>query len=306
MSGGSVPDEVRERARLEKRLAHAMGRAIMDFAMIESGDRVMVALSGGKDSFTLHFLLASLARRAPVPFSVVGVHLDQGQPGHRPGLLADYMRACGHEFHLVREDTYSIVRQKIPEGRSYCSLCSRLRRAILYRAATELRCTKIALGHHRDDAIATLLLNLFFSGQLKSMPPKLRSDDGAHVVIRPLAYCDEKVIARFAVLQGFPVQPCSLCGSQEDSQRKAVGELVAKLEQTHPGVRENAAAALANVRPTHLWDAELWGKLGLHVGRARQDAECDWGSGAEPDREAAQLGPDRELGPVRGSNEPQS
>ncbi len=265
--------DLRERARLEKRLARATARAITDFAMLQAGDRVMVAVSGGKDSLALHFLLTRLARRAPVDFSVVGVHIDQGQPGHQTDRLVEYMRERGHDFRVVREDTYSIVREKIPEGKTYCSLCSRLRRAILYRVARELGCTKIALGHHRDDAVVTLLLNVFFSGQLKSMPPKLLSDDRSNIVIRPLIYCEEQEIARFAALQGFPILPCNLCGSQEDLQRKAVSQLLAKLEQQHPNLRNNALAALGNVKPSHLFDVQLWQRLGLEVAQESEGSD---------------------------------
>ena len=257
--------------RLEKRLARAMGGALHDFSMISAGDRVMVAVSGGKDSFTLHHLLVQLAKRSAVPFSVVAAHLDQGQPGYDGAPLADYMRAHDYEFHVVREDTYSIVREKIPDDRTYCSLCSRLRRAILYRTASELGCTKLALGHHRDDAVVTFLLNLFFSGQLKAMPPKLVADDGEHVVIRPLVYCAEDDIARFAALRAFPIQPCNLCGSQDNLQRKTVSQLLATLERDHPNLRATALAALANVRPSHLFDAGLWRKLDLAVARESDD-----------------------------------
>jgi tRNA 2-thiocytidine biosynthesis protein TtcA len=252
-----------DHASLERRLVRAMGLAIADFGMIAEGDRIMVAVSGGKDSYTLHHLLSDLRRRSPVRFSIIAVNIDQGHPGYPGHLLTDYMSRGDYEFRMICEDTYSIVTEKIPAGKTYCSLCSRLRRGILYRVATELGCTKIALGHHRDDAIVTLLLNLFFSGQLKSMPPKLISDDGAHVVIRPLVYCAEDDIARYAAALEFPILPCDLCGSQQNLQRKIVSDLLASLEEKHPGLRANALAALGNVRPTHLFDAGLWQKLGL-------------------------------------------
>jgi tRNA 2-thiocytidine biosynthesis protein TtcA len=254
-----------ETERLEKRLSRAMSRAIDDFQMIAEGDRILVAVSGGKDSYTLHHLLASLARRAPVSFSLLAVNIDQGHPGYPGHLLTEYMQSRAHAFRMVREDTYSIVTEKIPEGKTYCSLCSRLRRGILYRLATELGCTKIALGHHRDDALVTLLLNLFFSGQLKAMPPKLISDDRAHTVIRPLIYCAEDDIRAYAAALEFPILPCDLCGSQENLQRKTISNLLSQLEKDNPGLRTSALAALMNVRPSHLLDAGLWKKLGLEV-----------------------------------------
>jgi tRNA 2-thiocytidine biosynthesis protein TtcA len=251
--------------KLEKRLERAMSRAIEEFRMIDDGDRILVAVSGGKDSYTLHHLLAALRARAPVSFSLVAVNVDQGHPGYPGHVLTEYMQKGGHDFRMVREDTYSIVTEKIPQGKTYCSLCSRLRRGILYRIAGELGCTKIALGHHRDDVIVTLLLNLFFSGQLKAMPPKLISDDGAHTVVRPLVYCAEDDIAAYASLRQFPILPCDLCGSQENLQRKAMSRLLAALESEHAGIRTSALSALMNVRPSHLLDARLWKKLGLEV-----------------------------------------
>jgi tRNA 2-thiocytidine biosynthesis protein TtcA len=258
--------------RVERRLVRAMSRAIEDFRMIDEGDRILVAVSGGKDSYTMHHLLASLRARAPVSFSLVAVNIDQGHPGYPGHLLTNYMKAQGHDFRMVREDTYSIVTEKIPEGKTYCSLCSRLRRGILYRLATELGCTKIALGHHRDDVVVTLLLNLFFSGQLKAMPPKLVSDDGAHTVIRPLVYCAEDDIRAFAEQRAFPILPCDLCGSQENLQRKVIGKMLEDLERQNPGLRTSALAALMNVRPSHLLDAGLWKKLGLEVARSEADS----------------------------------
>jgi tRNA 2-thiocytidine biosynthesis protein TtcA len=253
--------------KLERRLSRDMARAINDFQMISEGDRILVAVSGGKDSYTLHHLLASLTRRAPISFSIIAVNIDQGHPGYPGHLLTEYMQSQGHDFRMVHEDTYSIVTEKVPQGKTYCSLCSRLRRGILYRLATELECTKIALGHHRDDVLVTLLLNLFFSGQLKAMPPKLIADDGEHVVIRPLAYCAEDDIAAYAALKQFPILPCDLCGSQENLQRKVIGRMLANLEKENPGLRTSALAALMNVRPSHLLDASLWKKLGLEVAR---------------------------------------
>jgi tRNA 2-thiocytidine biosynthesis protein TtcA len=263
--------ELDERARLERKLNRALGRAIHDFAMIEEGDRILCAVSGGKDSYSLHHLLVDLQRRAPVRFEVLAVNIDQGHPGYPGHLLENYMRERGHAFRMVHEDTYSVVTEKVPAGKTYCSLCSRLRRGILYTLAVELGCTKIALGHHRDDAITTLLLNLVFSGQLKAMPPKLRSDDGRNTVIRPLIYCAEDDLARYSELLAFPILPCDLCGSQENLQRKAISRLLADLDARHPGARNNMLAALTNVRPSHLLDASLWKSLGLSV--AQDEAE---------------------------------
>jgi tRNA 2-thiocytidine biosynthesis protein TtcA len=251
-----------------------MAKAIDDFQMVAEGDRILVAVSGGKDSYTLHHLLASLAKRAPVSFSLLAVNIDQGHPGYPGHVLTEYMRENGHDFRMIHEDTYSIVTDKIPEGKTYCSLCSRLRRGILYRLATELGCTKIALGHHRDDIIVTLLLNLFFAGQMKAMPPKLISDDGAHVVIRPLVYCAEEDIAAYAAEKAFPILPCDLCGSQDNLQRKIVGNLLTNMEREHPGIRASMLAALTNVRPSHLLDKELWKKLGLEVAREAPPSEA--------------------------------
>jgi tRNA 2-thiocytidine biosynthesis protein TtcA len=251
------------RGALRRKIARAMARAIADFDMIEDGDRILCAVSGGKDSYAMHALLVDLARRAPVNFEVLALNVDQGHPGYPGHLLSAYMERNGYPFRMVAEDTYSIVTEKIPEGKTYCSLCSRLRRGILYRLARELGCSKIALGHHRDDAVTTLMLNLVFSGQLKAMPPKLRSDAGDNVVIRPLIYCAEADLAAFAAQEGFPILPCDLCGSQENLQRKAMSRLLEELEARFPGVRRNMLAALGNVRPTHLFDRGLWSRLGI-------------------------------------------
>ncbi|MCA8925022.1 MAG: tRNA 2-thiocytidine(32) synthetase TtcA [Planctomycetes bacterium] len=249
--------------RVERRLRRALGQAIQDYGMLEEGDRVMVALSGGKDSYTLLVLLDELQRRAPIRFELIPVHLDQAQPGYDGRGLAAWLEARGGEHHVLREDTYSVVTEKIPADKTYCSLCSRLRRGILYTTATRLGCTKIALGHHRDDAIETLLLNQFFSGQLKTMPPRLTSDDGAHVVIRPLYLCAEADIVRFAEAQRFPIIPCNLCGSQEGLWREQVRDLLRELEPRIPNLRATLLASLRNVRPSHLADAGLWTQLGL-------------------------------------------
>lgn len=253
-------------AGVERRLNRAMSRALMDFGMLENGDRVMVCVSGGKDSYTMLHLLRDLAKRAPVAFEIVVVNVDQGHPGYPADRLRSYMRTEGYDFHMIEEDTYSIVTDKIPAGKTFCSLCSRLRRGILYRVARELRCTKIALGHHREDILQTLLLNLFFSGQLGAMPPKLVSAEG-HIVIRPLAYCAEEDIAAYARAKEFPILPCDLCGSQDNLQRKQVGALLNDLEEKHPGLKSVMLAATQNVRPSQLLDKDLWRTLGLSAAK---------------------------------------
>ncbi len=247
----------------ETALARAMGRCIRDFDLVADGDRVMVCVSGGKDSYTLLHLLERARRRAPIRFELVAVHLDQGQPGYDGKPLEAFLEASGVPFRIVREDTYSIVKDRVPEGKTYCSLCSRLRRGILYNVADDLGCTKIALGHHRDDAIETLLLNLFFAGSMGAMPAKLVTEDARHVVIRPLLYAAERDIAAFAAAQGFPILPCNLCGSQENLWRKHVKQLLDDLEQRIPNVRDSLGASLQHVRPTHLMDAALLQQLGL-------------------------------------------
>ena len=248
----------RETHKLEKRLCREAGRAIVQYNMIEDGDRVMVCMSGGKDSYTLLDILLKLKARAPIHFDIVAVNLDQKQPGFPEHVLPDYLKTTGVPFHIENEDTYSIVKRLIPEGKTTCSLCSRLRRGILYRVADELGATKIALGHHRDDVLQTLLLNMFFGGKLKSMPPKLVSDDGKHVVIRPLAFVAEKDAARWAQHRAFPIIPCNLCGSQENLQRKQVGEMLREWEKKYPGRVENMFNALQNVVPSHLLDGALY------------------------------------------------
>ena len=237
--------------RLEKRLLSLVAKASADFGLLEPNDRVMVAVSGGKDSHSLLYLLREVQRRAPFPFSLVAVNLDQGQPGFPRHVLPEYFAKEGYEHRIVSEDTYTIVKDKVPEGKTYCSLCSRLRRGVLYNVAVELGATKIALGHHRDDVIETLLLNLLYSGQMKAMPPRLRSDDGRNVVIRPLVYCAEVDIAAFAAERGFPIIPCDLCGSQDNLQRKRVKELLTGLNAENHNVRSKVFAALSNIRPTH-------------------------------------------------------
>src|SRR5687767_11775323 len=236
---------------IERRLTKAMGRALRDFDMIADGDRVMVCVSGGKDSYTMLHLLRELQRRVPIRFELKVVNVDQGHPGYPADRLHRFMREQAYDFTMIEEDTYAIVTEKIPEGKTYCSLCSRLRRGILYRVARELGCTKIALGHHRDDILQTLLLNLFFAGQLAAMPPRLVSEEG-HVVIRPLAYCAEEDVAAFAKEKEFPILPCDLCGSQDNLQRKIVGRMLDDLEREHPGMKNVMLAAVQNVRPSHL------------------------------------------------------
>ena len=275
-----------ERERLTRDLTRSVGRCIGDFGLIEEGDRVMVCLSGGKDSYTMLHVLELLRRRSPVRFELLAVHLDQGHPGYDGTPLERWLEANGYAHRIVREDTYSIVTEKIPAESTYCSLCSRLRRGILYNVAAELGCTKIALGHHRDDALETLMLNLMFTGSLKAMPPKLRSDDGRNVVIRPLLYCAEPTIARFAALEAFPILPCDLCGSQDQLMRKQVKALLGEVEALAPKAKESMLAALGNVRASHLLDRDLWGRLGVEF--AREGGEG--GSSEGPLRTSA--GPD--------------
>lgn len=234
--------------------------------MLADGDRVMVCVSGGKDSYTMLHLLRALQRRAPIRFELKVVNIDQGHPGYPADRLRNYMRAENHDFTMIEEDTYSIVTDKIPEGKTFCSLCSRLRRGILYRVAREFGCTKIALGHHRDDILQTLLLNLFFAGQLAAMPPKLVAEDG-NIVIRPLAYCAEEDIAAYARELAFPILPCDLCGSQDNLQRKIVGTMINDLEEKHPGIKAVMLAATQNVRASQLLDKDLWRSLGLEAAR---------------------------------------
>jgi tRNA 2-thiocytidine biosynthesis protein TtcA len=247
----------------ERRLLRKLMRANKDHALIEPGDRVMVCLSGGKDSYGLLHLLKKLQRACPFAFDMVGVNLDQGQPGFQQSVIETWCQEQGVATHMVFQDTYSVVLDKVPEGRTYCSLCSRLRRGALYDVAVELGCTKIALGHHRDDLAETLLLNLFYAGQLKAMPPKLFSDDGRNVVVRPLAYCAEEDLALLAQEQAFPILPCDLCGSQDNLKRKQIKDLLSELQAENPHVKGNILAALANVQPSHLLDRDLQARLGM-------------------------------------------
>ncbi|MDR1424427.1 MAG: tRNA 2-thiocytidine(32) synthetase TtcA [Azoarcus sp.] len=244
--------------KLEKWLLRQAGRAIADYNMIGEGDTVMVCVSGGKDSFTLLACLMALRERAPVGFRIVAMNLDQRQPGFPADVLPAYFEKIGVEYRIVTEDTYSIVKNKIPEGKTTCSLCSRLRRGIIYRTARELGATRIALGHHRDDIMETLFLNMFFGGRIKAMPPKLRSDDGNNVIIRPLAYCSEADIARYARAREFPIIPCNLCGTQENAQRQQIKTMLHEWNRLHPGRIESLASSLKNVVPSHLGDSRLF------------------------------------------------
>ena len=247
-----------EENKLEKKLCRLVGQAIGDFGMIEDGDKVMVCLSGGKDSYAMLDILLKLRERAPIDFKIVAVNLDQKQPGFPAEILPNYLKALGVEYHIENQDTYSIVKRVIPEGKTTCGLCSRLRRGILYRVADELGATKIALGHHRDDILETLMLNMFFAGKLKGMPPKLRSDDGKHIVIRPLAYVPEKLLERYAVDMNFPIIPCNLCGSQPNLQRGAMKEMLREWEKKHPGRVENLFRSMHHIVPSHLMDGEAF------------------------------------------------
>jgi len=252
-----------EHKKLEKRLLRQVGRAIEDFAMIEDGDKVMACLSGGKDSYAMLEALLLLQRKAPIDFEVIAVNLDQGQPGFPEHILPDYLETKGIPYRILTEDTYSIVKRVIPEGKTTCSLCSRLRRGILYSAADELGVTKIALGHHRDDLIETLFLNMFYNGKLKAMPPKLRSDNGNHILIRPLAYVRETDLEAYAALMGIPIIPCDLCGSQENLKRQEVKRMLRGWEAEDPGRLDVIFAALTNIKPSHLADTALFDFKGL-------------------------------------------
>ncbi len=259
--------------KLFKRLTGNVGKAIADYNMIEQGDTVLVCVSGGKDSYTLLSILMAMQERAPIDFRLVAMNLDQKQPGFPEHILPGYFRQIGVDFRIVEADTYSVVKEKIPEGKTTCSLCSRLRRGIIYRTAKELGANKIALGHHRDDMVHTLFLNLLFGGKIKAMPPKLITDDGAHVVIRPLAYCAEADIARYARAVEYPIIPCNLCGSQENMQRKKIREMMQDWDRRYPGRTEAVFTALQNVVPSHLADNRLFDFRGLQLGDAVEEGD---------------------------------
>ena len=261
--------------QLQKRLRRNVGKAIMDFSMIEDGDKVMVCLSGGKDSYTLLDILMNLQKSAPVRFELIAVNLDQKQPGFPEEVLPNYLSTLNIPFEIIEEDTYSVVKRVIPEGKTTCGLCSRLRRGVIYGWAERNGITKIALGHHRDDMIETLFLNMFFGGSMKSMPPKLKSDDGKHIVIRPLAYCKEKDIAQFAQAKQFPVIPCNLCGSQENLQRQNIKMMLQDWDRKYPGRVETIFKAMSNVAPSHLADTELYDFQGLSQDVLSQKAGGD-------------------------------
>ena len=284
-----------ENNKLSKRLHRLIGQALVDFNMIEQGDKVMVCMSGGKDSYALLDILLSLRERAPIDFDLVAVNLDQKQPGFPQEVLPDYLKSRGVPFHIEEQDTYSIVKSIIPEGKTTCGLCSRLRRGILYRVAGELGATKIALGHHRDDILETFFLNLFFGGKLKGMPPKLVSDDGKHVVIRPLAYVEEADLERWAELRAFPLIPCTLCGSQENAQRKQVKAMLRQWERETPGRTHTMFNALTQVVPSHLADRSLFDFASLRatglpdpMGDIAFDAEPCSGAGELPRAQSVQ------------------
>ena len=259
--------------RLKKRLEGDVGKAIADYNMIEHGDTLLVCISGGKDSYAMLSMLMAMQKRAPVDFRLIAMNLDQKQPGFPADVLPNYLAGLGIEYRIVEQDTYSIVKEKIPEGKTTCSLCSRLRRGVIYRTAKELGANKIALGHHRDDIVHTLFLNLLFGGKLKAMPPKLVTDDGAHVVIRPMAYCGESDIAKFARGMEFPIIPCNLCGSQKNLQRQKIREMMAEWDQRYPGRTESVFTALQNIVPSHLADNALFNFNGLRVGKELEEMD---------------------------------
>ncbi|HMU66228.1 MAG TPA: tRNA 2-thiocytidine(32) synthetase TtcA [Cellvibrionaceae bacterium] len=264
-----------ENNKLQKRLRRLVGSAIADYNMIEAGDKVMVCLSGGKDSYAMLDILLSLQRAAPVSFEIVAVNMDQKQPGFPEEVLPNYLSALGVPFHIIEKDTYSVVKSIIPEGKTTCGLCSRLRRGTLYGFAESIGATKIALGHHKDDIVETLFLNLFFAGRLKAMPPKLLADDGRNIIIRPLAYCREEDLIEFAAVKEFPIIPCNLCGSQENLQRQSIKTMLASWEKQYPGRIDNIFGALQKVSPSQLADNNLFDFINLHLNRSGELTESD-------------------------------
>ena len=262
---GDIRKVVFEENKLEKKLCRLVGQAIGDFGMIEDGDKVMICVSGGKDSYAMLDILMKLRERAPINFEIVAVNLDQKQPNFPAETLPSYLKSLGIQFHIEEQDTYSIVKRVIPEGKTTCGLCSRLRRGILYRVADELGANKIALGHHRDDILETLMLNMFYAGKLKGMPPKLRSDDGKHIVIRPLAYVPEKLLERYAQDMNFPIIPCDLCGSQPNLQRQVMKEMLRDWEKKYPGRVENLFRSMHHIVPSHLMDGEAFDFQNLEI-----------------------------------------
>ena len=262
--------------KLQKRLRRHVGQAIADYNMIEQGDRVMVCLSGGADSYSMLDILLSMQKTAPVDFELIAVNLDQKQPGFPEHVLPAYLEQLGIDYHIIEEDTYSVVKRVIPENKTFCGLCSRLRRGVLYRVAKEQGYTKIALGHHRDDIIETLFLNMFYGGKLKSMPPKLKSDDGENIVIRPLAYCAEKDIKAYAEVQGFPIIPCNLCGSQDNLQRQAIKQMLNEWSRQHPGRVETIFTAVQNIVPSHLLDTDAFDFKHFNDDKQSSLAVNDW------------------------------
>jgi len=262
---GDIRKVIFEENKLEKKLCRLVGQAIGDFGMIEDGDKVMACVSGGKDSYAMLDILLKLRERAPIQFEIVAVNLDQKQPNFPAEILPNYLKSLGVPYHIEEQDTYSIVKRVIPEGKTTCGLCSRLRRGILYRVAAELGATKIALGHHRDDILETLMLNMFYGGKLKGMPPKLRSDDGKHIVIRPMAYVPEKLLERYAADMNFPIIPCDLCGSQPNLQRQVMKEMLRDWEKKHPGRVENLFRSMHHIVPSHLMDGEAFDFQNLEI-----------------------------------------
>lgn len=274
MSDVQLPKERTRLNKLHKRLRREVGQAIADYNMISEGDKIMVCLSGGKDSYTMLEILRNLQASAPIRFELVAVNLDQKQPGFPEHILPEYLEREGVPYHILEKDTYSIVKEKTPEGKTTCALCSRLRRGSLYGFAEEIGANKIALGHHRDDIVETLFLNMFYTGKLKAMPPKLRSDDGRNVVIRPLAYCREKDIEQFAELKDYPIIPCNLCGSQKNLQRQVIKEMLQGWDKSHPGRIENIFAAVQNIAPSQLADTRLFDFANLEEGQSREPSNA--------------------------------